>query len=94
MNIKPLFDRVVLKTVKEDNKTNTSIILPESQSNKSTISIVEEIGTGGFINGNEIKWQVKKGDKVIYNKYSAHEFHINGETFTIISQDDILGIIQ
>lgn len=94
MNIKPLFDRVVLKTVKEEKNTNSSIILPESQSEKSEISVVEEIGTGGVLNGNEIKWQVKKGDRVIYNKFSAHEFHINGETFTIISQDDILGIIE
>ena len=94
MKIKPLFDRVVLKTIKEETKSNTSIILPESQSDKSEISIVEEIGTGGTLNGNEIKWQIKKGDKVIFNKFSAHEFHINGETFTIISQEDILGIIE
>ena len=94
MKIKPLFDRVVLKTIKEETKSNTSIILPESQSDKSEISIVEEIGTGGTLNGNEIKWQIKKGDKVIFNKFSANEFHINGETFTIISQEDILGIIE
>ena len=93
MKITPLFDRVVLRTVKEE-PSNSPIILPESQTDKSEVSIVEEIGTGGLLNGNEIKWQIKKGDKVIYNKFSAHEFHINGETFTIISQDDILGIIN
>ncbi len=94
MRIKPLYNRVVLKNVKEESKSEGRIILPESFDEKSEISIVEEIGTGGMLDGNEITWQVKKGDRVIYNKYSAHEFHIDGETFTIICQDDILGIIE
>ena len=94
MKIKPLYDRIVLKNVKNKDNKESCIILPESQDDKSEMSIVEELGTGGIINGNKIEWQVKKGDRVIYNKYSAHEFHIDGETFTIISQDDILGIIE
>ena len=94
MKIKPLYDRVVLKNVKKDEQVTSSIIIPESADERSEMSIVEEIGTGGVLNGNKIEWQVKKGDRVIYNKYSAHEFHINGETFTIISQDDILAILE
>ena len=94
MKIKPLYNRVVLKNVKDVKNSTSSIILPEAFDQKSEISIVEEIGTGGIIDGNKIEWQVKPGDKVIYNKYSAHEFNIDNETFTIISQDDILGIIE
>jgi len=94
MKIKPLYNRVVLKNVKQEQNKGSRIILPESFDEKSEISIVEEIGTGGIINGDEVVWQVKKGDRVIYNRYSAHEFHIDNETFTIISQDDILGIIE
>ena len=94
MKIKPLYNRIVLKNVKENNNTPSSIILPESVNEKSEMSIVEELGTGGMLDGNKIEWIVKKGDRVIYNKYSAHEFIINGEIYTIISQDDILGIIE
>ena len=94
MKIKPLFDRIVLKNVKQELNESSSIILPESADERSEMSIVEELGTGGIIDGNKIEWLVKKGDRVLYNKYSAHEFVVDGETFTIISQDDILGIIE
>lgn len=95
MKIKPLYDRVVLKTVSEKKSEKaSSIILPENANCKSEISVVQELGTGGMIDGNKIEWLVKVGDRVIYNKYSAHEFTIDGETFTIISQNDILAIIN
>ncbi len=94
MRIRPLYNRIVLKNVKEKSSIPTSIILPESADERSEMSIVEELGTGGMLDGNKIEWLVKKGDRVIYNKYSAHEFVINGEMYTIISQDDILGIIE
>ena len=93
MKLKPLFDRVVLKNIKEEKKIS-NIILPESISDKSQISIVEAIGTGGVIDGNKIEFQVNVGDKVIYNKFSAHEFNIDGETYIIISQNDILGKLE
>ena len=92
MKIKPLFDRIVLKNIKEERKS--SLILPETMSEKSQISVVEAIGTGGKVDGNEIDFQVKVGDRVIYNKFSAHEFHIDGESFLIISQNDILGKLE
>jgi len=94
MKIKPLFDRIVLKNVRKESDNASAIILPESADERSEMSIVEEIGTGGIIDGNEINWVVKKGDRVIYNKYSAHEFVVDGEPFIIISQQDILGIIE
>ena len=94
MTIKPLFDRVLLRNVSNNTSSKKSnIILPENPE-KSIISVVEAIGTGGTLDGNEIKFEVKVGDKVLYNKFSAHEFNIDGETFTIISQADILGIIK
>ncbi len=93
MTIKPLFDRVLLRNVAHNSTKASNIILPENPE-KSIISVVEAIGTGGTIDGNEIKFEVKVGDRVLYNKFSAHEFNVDGETFTIISQNDILGIIK
>ncbi|MBQ4558214.1 MAG: co-chaperone GroES [Clostridia bacterium] len=93
MKIKPLFERVVLESIKEENKSST-IILPDANLEKSQIAIVKEIGTGGNIDGEKIVFQVDIGDKVIYNKFSGHEISIDGKTYIIISQNDILGIIK
>ncbi len=94
MRIKPLFDRVLLKSIKLKENSTSCILLPETVNEKSEISVVEEIGTGGIIDGNKVEWNVKKGDQVIYNKYSAHEFHIDGEDYVLISQQDILAIVD
>ena len=93
MKIKPLFERVVLKSISQDN-SKSKFILPEKLNEKSQIAVVVEVGTGGNVDGEKIEFQVNVGDKVIFNKFSAHEFNIEDETFIIISQNDILGILK
>ena len=92
MNIKPLFDRVVVKPIKEKNEKIGNIILPES-SKQPEISEVIALGTGK-IDNKEVEFEVKIGDRVIFNKYSGCEFIINNEVFTIIKEKDILAIID
>ena len=92
MNIKPLFDRVVVKPIKEKTEKIGNIILPES-SKQPEISEVIALGTGK-IDNQEVQFEVKLGDKVIFNKYSGCEFIINNEVFTIIKEKDILAIID
>lgn len=92
MNIKPLFDRVVVKPIKEKNEKIGNIILPES-SKQPEISEVIALGTGK-IDNKEVEFEVKIGDRVIFNKYSGCEFIINNEVFTIIKEKDILAIIE
>ncbi len=92
MNIKPLFDRVVVKPIKEKTEKIGNIILPES-SKQPEISEVIALGSGKLDN-KEVQFEVKVGDRVIFNKYSGCEFIINNEIFTIIKEKDILAIID
>lgn len=93
MKITPLFDRVVLKQIKEQRE-KTNIILPDTAQAKPILAKVMDIGTGGKLNGEEIDFKVKVGDNVLYNKYAGNEFNIDGEEFILIKQSDILAIIE
>lgn len=92
MKIVPLYDRVVLKTLPQKSEKIGNIILPEI-TKRPEISEVVALGEG-ILDGNEVKFQVKLGDHVIFNKFTGNEFKIENETFTIIKEKDILAIID
>jgi len=92
MNIKPLFDRVVVKELPQKPDKIGNIILPEI-AKRPEISEVVALGSGK-IDGKEVEFEVKIGDHVIYNKYSGSDFKIDNEIYTIIKEKDILAIIE
>ena len=92
MKIKPLFDRVVVKPIKEKTEKIGNIILPES-SKQPEICEVIALGTGK-VDDKEVTFEVKIGDRVLFNKYSGCEFVIENEVHIIIKEKDILGIIE
>ena len=94
MDIKPLFDRVVLKIEKEQTNNIGGIFLPDMSKEKSQIAKVVAVGNGGILDGNEIQMQVKVGNKVLFSKFAGTEFKYKGEDFLIIKQSDILAIIE
>ena len=94
MNIKPLFDKVVLKQVEAEETTKTGIILPGSAQEKPQMSEVVAVGPGGLVDGNEVKMTLKVGDKVITGKYSGTEVKLDGIEYTIVSQSDVLAVIE
>jgi len=94
MNIKPLFDKVVVESVDVEEKTKSGFILPSSAQEKPQTAKVVAVGPGGIMDGKEITMQVKVGDKILFSKYSGNEFKIDGKDFTIIRQNDILAIIE
>ena len=94
MNLKPLFDRVVLKNIKQKKETLSGIIIPESVGDEPIYAEVIAIGDGNTFEGETCEIAVNVGDKVLYNKYGAVPFKINGEDFVILRQSDILGIFQ
>lgn len=94
MKIRPLADRVVIKKVEAEEKTASGIILPGSAKEQPQMAQVMEVGPGGFVDGNEIKMEVKIGDKVIYSKYAGNEVKIDGEEYIILRQSDILAVIE
>ena len=95
MKVKPLFDKVVVKATKKEETTKSGFILPSSAQEKSQTAVVVAVGPGKVNEkGEMIKMQVKEGDVVLYAKYSGSEFKIDGEELTIISQNDILAIVE
>lgn len=94
MNLKPLFDRVVLKNIKQKKETLSGIIIPESVGDDPIYAEVIAIGDGSNFNGEKGKVIVNIGDKVLYNKYGAVPFKVKGEDFVILRQTDILGIFE
>ena len=94
MTIKPLLDKVVLKATVAEETTKSGILLTGSAKEKPQTSEVVAVGPGGLVNGNEVKMTVKVGDKVIVGKYSGTEIKVDGEEYSIVSQSDILAIIE
>ena len=94
MNIKPLFDKVVVESVNVEEKTKSGFFLPSSAQEKPQTCIVVAVGPGGIIDGKEIEMQVKVGDKVLLSKYAGTEVKLDGEEYTIVRQSDVLAIVD
>ena len=94
MTIKPLFDKVVLKTVEAVETTKSGILLTGSAKEKPQMSEVVAVGPGGVVDGKEVAMTVKVGDKVIVGKYSGTDVKLDGEEYSIVSQSDILAIVE
>ena len=92
--IKPLKDRVLIKMVENEETTKSGIILSSGAKEKPQVAEVIEVGPGGEKEGKEIKMYIKKGDKVIINKYAGTEIKYENEDYIIVNQDDVLAIIE
>ena len=94
MTLKPLADRVIIKQVEAEEKTNSGIILTSAAQEKPQMFEVIEVGPGGMVDGTEVTMTVKKGDKVITGKYTGTEVKIDGVEYVIVKQSDILAIVE
>ncbi len=90
MKVKPLADRVVIKMLEAEETTKSGIVLPGSAKEKPQVAEVVAAGPGT----EEVKMEVKKGDKVLISKYSGTEVKLDNEEFTIVKQGDILAIVE
>ena len=94
MTIKPLADRVVIKMLEAEETTKSGIILAPSAKEKPSIAEIVAVGPGGMVDGKEVVMQVQVGQKVIYSKYAGTEVKVDGETYTILRQSDVLAIVE
>jgi chaperonin GroES len=94
MTLKPLFDKVVLKKVEALETTKVGIILPDSAKEKPDVSEIVAVGPGGLVDGKEVQMTVKVGQKVITAKYTGTDIKLDGVEYTVISQSDILAIVE
>ena len=95
MNIRPLYDRVLIKRVDELTKTAGGIIIPDTAKEKPSEGIVEAVGTGARTeDGKIIPMTVKVGDHVLCAKWGGTEVKINGAERLIVKESDLLGIVE
>ena len=95
MKIKPLRDQVLIEPLEEEQKTASGIVLPDSAKEKPQHGIIRVLGTGGKDEkGNEIKFDVKVGDKVMYKKWGGNEVKVENKEWLIVKAEDILAVIE
>lgn len=93
-NIKPLSDRVLVRPDVAEETTSSGIIIPDTAKEKPQKGTVVAAGPGKVENGNKIEMSVKKGDHILYGKYSGTEITLDGEEYLIMRESDILGIVS
>ena len=95
MKLRPLQGRILVQRVKEEEKTKGGIIIPDTAKEKPVEGRVIAAGIGKLSEeGNRIALEVKKGDRILFGKYSGSEVKIEGEEYLIMREDDVLGIID
>jgi chaperonin GroES len=95
MKFRPLGDRVVVRRVKEDQKTPGGIIIPDSAQEKPQEGEIVSVGPGALDdNGKRVPSEVKAGDFVLFGKWSGTEVKIDGEELLIMKESDVMGVIE
>lgn len=95
MNVRPLFDRILIKRVDEPTRSKGGIFLPEAAKEKPVEGIVLAVGGGKVLDGGSVSpLAVKVGDRVMFGKYSGTEIKVNGEDRLILREEEVLGVIE
>jgi chaperonin GroES len=95
MNIRPLHDRVIVKRLEEDKKTPGGIVIPDTATEKPIQGEVIAVGNGKLLDNGEVRaLEVKKGDKVLFGKYSGTEVKVGADEYLVLREDDIMGVIE
>lgn len=93
--IRPINEKVLVKRLEAETKTKGGIVLPDTAKEKPKEGKVVEVGTGKLLkSGERGKFQVKKGDRVIFSPYSGTEVKVEGDEYLLINEDEILAVIE
>ncbi len=95
MKLRPLQDRILVQRVEEETTSKGGIIIPDTAKEKPAEGKVVAVGNGKIgEDGKRIALEIKKGDRILFGKYSGTEVKISGEEYLIMREDDVLGIID
>lgn len=94
MTLKPLADRVVIKSLEVEETSKGGIILTGTAKEKPQIAEVIAVGPGGNVDGKEVTMHVSVGDRVIYSKYAGTEVKLDGVEYIVVRQNDILAVVE
>lgn len=93
--IRPLQDRLLVKRLNEEERTKGGIIIPDTAKEKPQEGEVIAVGNGKVLeNGTKVPLDVRVGDRILFSKYSGSEVKIDGEEYTIMREDDVLGVVS
>jgi chaperonin GroES len=95
MKIRPLYDRILVKRIEEQQKTAGGLYIPDSAKEKPMEAVVVAVGNGKVQDDGALrKLEVKAGDKILFSKYSGNEIKIDGTDHLILREDDILAVVE
>ncbi|HEY5166154.1 MAG TPA: co-chaperone GroES [Acidimicrobiia bacterium] len=94
VSIKPLEDRILVKSVEAEQTTASGLVIPDTAKEKPQEGEVLAVGPGRFEDGQRLPLDIKVGDKVIYSKYGVTEVKYNGEEYLILSSRDVLAVLE
>jgi len=95
MNIRPLYDRIVVKRIEEQESVRRGIIIPDSAQEKPQEAEVVAIGRGKRLeDGNVVALDVKVGDRILFGKYSSSDIKVDGTEYLVMREDEILGVVE
>jgi chaperonin GroES len=95
MNIRPLHDRIIVKRMEEERMSAGGIVIPDSATEKPIKGEVVAVGNGKLLDNGETRaLDVKKGDKVLFGKYSGTEVKVDGNELLVMKEDDVMAVIE
>jgi chaperonin GroES len=95
MKIRPLHDRVIVKRLEEERKTASGIVIPDTAAEKPDTGEIIAVGTGKILEDGKVRpLEVKKGDKVLFGKYSGQTVKVDGIEYLVMREEDLMGVIE
>ena len=95
MSIKPLGDKIVVERLEAEEKTSGGIVLPDTAKEKPKEGKVIAVGEGKLLeNGKRAKFQVKKGNRILFSSYAGTEVMVDGEEYLVMSEEDVLAVVS
>jgi chaperonin GroES len=95
MKIRPLHDRVIVKRLEEERKTASGIVIPDTAAENPDTGEVVAVGTGKLLDDGKVRpLDLKKGDKILFGKYSGQTVKVEGIEYLVMREEDIMGVIE
>src|SRR6476659_5323342 len=95
MKIRPLHDRVIVKRLEEERKTASGIVIPDTAAEKPDTGEVVAVGTGKLLEDGKVRpLDLKKGDKILFGKYSGQTVKVEGIEYLVMREEDVMGVIE
>jgi len=95
LKMRPLNDKILVRRVEAESKTKGGIVLPDTAKEKPKEGVVVSVGSGKLLeNGKRAEFQVKEKDRIIFSSYAGTEVKVEGEEFLVLSEDDVLAVVE